>query len=364
MGYTRKMLQTARFELMRNASICLVSLLLAGMVSSSKAATWSVPSQIPSIQAAVDTSANGDTILVAPGTYAESIEIEGGAIHIYGPDVRIEDNVFEDNEAYVDYSIGVGSGVYARNFATNIVIRRNLFLRNVSGYAVIALESVSNALIEENTLALNESYQIEPNRPAGIRVRNSSCTIANNIVALGVNGWGIHVSGNSSATLNCNDFWGNELGSYAGITPGPTDFSANPNFCNLGLGDLTLDASSPCLAVNNPGCGQVGAFSKGCAEAVGIQPEGRVPDQSFVVRMSKPGEAIFSFANPEEWAGVPIRISIFTVEGARVFDKMDSVLPAVSSHRLRIGRKLSSGVYFLQLTSASRSATAKVVLIE
>lgn len=58
------------------------------------AGEWSVPGEFPSIQAAIDGSLSGSTIIVAAGTYEERIDFRGKAIEVRsldGPDVTIID---------------------------------------------------------------------------------------------------------------------------------------------------------------------------------------------------------------------------------------------------------------------------------
>jgi hypothetical protein len=54
------------------AALLSMSLSVSGL-----AATLEVPAQYPSIQAAVDAASNGDLVLVAPGTYVESVSLSG-----------------------------------------------------------------------------------------------------------------------------------------------------------------------------------------------------------------------------------------------------------------------------------------------
>jgi hypothetical protein len=74
------------------------SILLCGSVAFASAAfagvTIDVPGDFPTIQAAIDAAATGDVVLVAPGTYVESIDFLGKAIEVRsssGPEVTVID---------------------------------------------------------------------------------------------------------------------------------------------------------------------------------------------------------------------------------------------------------------------------------
>ena len=61
--------------------ILLLSLVLLSVLPiSGFGAEIQVPSQYPTIQAAIDASQDGDVIIVQPGTYAENINFNGKAI--------------------------------------------------------------------------------------------------------------------------------------------------------------------------------------------------------------------------------------------------------------------------------------------
>src|SRR6266849_5617392 len=56
--------------------------------------TIQVPANFPTIQSAINAASNGDTVLVAPGTYTENINFNGKAITLTssgGPSVSIID---------------------------------------------------------------------------------------------------------------------------------------------------------------------------------------------------------------------------------------------------------------------------------
>ena len=72
------------------------ALVLAVALSVEAQTTIRVPLDYPTIQSAINASANGDTVLVAPGTYAENINFSGKAITVTsegGPEVTLIDEI-------------------------------------------------------------------------------------------------------------------------------------------------------------------------------------------------------------------------------------------------------------------------------
>ena len=73
----------------------LVFLLFVVFPVAGMAATIHVPDDHGTIQEAIDASADGDTVIVRPGTYEESIKFNGKAITVQseqGPEVTIIDS--------------------------------------------------------------------------------------------------------------------------------------------------------------------------------------------------------------------------------------------------------------------------------
>ncbi|MEZ4653747.1 MAG: hypothetical protein R3E12_09180 [Candidatus Eisenbacteria bacterium] len=84
------------------------------------------------------------------------------------------------------------------------------------------------------------------------------------------------------ATLECCDLHGSAGGNWIGCIADQAGANGNieaaPLFCNPFQGDFGLAANSPCAAENDPGCGQIGAFAVECA-SVGIDG----PDPSLAL---------------------------------------------------------------------------------
>jgi NADP-dependent isocitrate dehydrogenase len=81
-------------------------------------------------------------------------------------------------------------------------------------------------------------------------------------------GEGIYGIDTSIPTLACCDVYGNAGGGYGGTVPNQTGMVGNiaedPLFCGMPLGDLTIDAASPC-APSGSECGMLmGAHGIGC----------------------------------------------------------------------------------------------------
>jgi len=73
-------------------SMCVVCLLSFTQASAQN--TINVPGDQPTIQGAINAASNGDTVLVAPGTYYENINFNGKAVTVTssrGPSVTIID---------------------------------------------------------------------------------------------------------------------------------------------------------------------------------------------------------------------------------------------------------------------------------
>lgn len=113
------------------------------------AVDWEVPSDVPTIQAAIDLATSGDTIRVSPGTYG-SIDYLGKDLvvrSVAGPDVTIIDG---QGEAAVRFADGETRAAVVEGFT----IRGAFILFGSEGSGVYCLGSsptIRGNIVEENT---------------------------------------------------------------------------------------------------------------------------------------------------------------------------------------------------------------------
>ncbi|WP_084080534.1 right-handed parallel beta-helix repeat-containing protein [Edaphobacter aggregans] len=190
-----------------------LALLSAGALAQS---TIHVPADVPTIQAGIERAANGDTVLVSPGTYNENIDFKGKAIT-------------------------VTSGATSFSGASAIII-------NGSGDGpVVAFQTgeVSSAVLNGFTIQGGHINADDCSRGGGVYVNAASPTLSNNAVINNAN-YGIYVEGHSSPTIDSNNIRGNF---YSGI--GATTCGARfTGVSGVGRGVSVVDADSPQIVGN------------------------------------------------------------------------------------------------------------------
>ncbi len=182
------------------------------------------------IGGAIAEGVDGDVVISGCWFEGNSADQRGGAVYLAGGAATriVEDCVFRNNHALG--GSGGGLKIYVSTEITGCT-----FFGNSAGSSGAALRVNSGDVSLENSIVANSL-----NRPA---------------VALY----------DGSLVSACNVFWNNESGNAYNWTPGPTDFEADPRFCDPESGNFTLSSDSPCLPENNPfGCDLIGAFGEGC----------------------------------------------------------------------------------------------------
>jgi hypothetical protein len=136
---------------------------LCAVAVTASAAVRKVPSQYPRIQLAIDAAENGDTVLVAPGVYYETINFGGKDIVVTSTD--------PNDPKIVGYSIinadGDGTTVTFENGETQAAVLRGFTI--TGGFGTLDAEMSDG------------SYKLFWG--AGIYCKNASPTITRNVIA-------------------------------------------------------------------------------------------------------------------------------------------------------------------------------------
>ena len=159
--------------------------------------TIRVPADVPTIQAGINASSDGDTVLVSPGTYDENINFKGKAI-----------------------TVTSGASSFADTLASST------FISGASDGPVVVFASNESSTSILNGFTIQNAYASPASglNGAGISISNASPTIINNNVANNT-GCGIFVYDAASPVIQGNDIKKN------GVT-NPEEAS----FCNIVAG--------------------------------------------------------------------------------------------------------------------------------
>ena len=207
--------------MLRSGLLSLTALIILGLVPhTALAATINVPADQPTIQAAINIASNGDTVLVAPGTYYENINFMGKAITVTssgGPSVT----TINGNAAGSVVTFNSNEGT--NSLLSGFTITNGIGSNNANGGGISI--SLASPTIKGNVITMNSAGGGEA---GGIYASDSSALIQNNVIsknqAAGRYSGGVLMEGSGSVQLIGNQISsnvGNE-GGGVGVNPGVT----------------------------------------------------------------------------------------------------------------------------------------------
>lgn len=189
---------------MKSRSCVLSALLLVLACGSAVASTIKVPADQPTIQDAINAAANGDTVLVAPGTYDENINFSGKAITVKSSAGAKATTIDGGN---------FGSVVTFSNSETNTSVLMGFTLQHGSSsglYLNFASPVIQGNIITSNTAEFGGGMYILGASTAQI-LRNA---FIGNVASAG--GGALELFGAGSVRIEDNLFTGNNGGGEGG----------------------------------------------------------------------------------------------------------------------------------------------------
>lgn len=207
----------------------------------------------------------------------------GGLRHQAGGSqwVIIEDCEFLDHASHAGVQVSQVSDLrisntrFARNYIGGPVPGGGLSVVQCTGVIEFCVFERDSTEESGGALFVNSDMRVENNTfyacHAGFDAASVllgtgfSGAFARNVVGGSTGGEALRTVEPLGGDSGCNVIWDNEGGDFGGDwTPGLPDIFADPEFCDPEAGDFTVQPTSPCLAENSGGCGNIGAFGVGC----------------------------------------------------------------------------------------------------
>ena len=237
---------------------------------------------VPTIGGAIKCS--NSSLIISNCIFENNYALRGGGISIYGSTPVITNCFFRQNIAIE------GGAMYFGNYAMPTIdecyIENNNAVTGGGIYSNLSQPLMQNSVVSENSADNGGGYY---NKMLGGTIINSNfcmnsssngaaillssdantLLIENSIIAFNTLGEGIYCTNPDRApTLYCTDIFGNEGGDWTGGIEEQqglnNNFSADPLFCNMVIGDYSLYFTSPCAPANSA-CGTlVGSEDEEC----------------------------------------------------------------------------------------------------
>jgi hypothetical protein len=295
----------------------------------------------------------------------------GGALSASGvvePDLELIECQFNSNEAGISggalYFAGDSLRVSRCSFYSNDAVEQGGAIQAYPSYAYI-----NRSTFAENSAAEGAGVYLD---------HRSEChaILSNLIIAFSPEGEAVRCDTTDVISVSCCDFYANAGGDWVGPLSSEYgihgNISLDPYFCDLALGDLTLDIASPCAAANAPpGCGQIGYYSPICDQASVPGGDTNVMDGlglGSAIPNPFGGITTITYSIPQSSEGRHAVLKLYDARGRCVRSLVDApaspgIHAATWDGTDEAGNPVASGIYFHRLTCDGESITRRVVLL-
>jgi hypothetical protein len=369
----------------------LAIVILLGVRGQSLAAEIQVPSEEPTIQSGIDAAAPGDVIVVAPGSYNESIDFRGKAVEVRSVDPG-------------DPSVVMGTVINAMGFVRAVTFANSEGSSSVlSGFVITggnATGSVPNdrgggmyiigasPKIERCTFAVNQALNGGAVYVSSGAPTFRGCLFSGNGAAFG----GAVFGESANATFENVTFCSNTATNYGGHAYGFNGDTSTYSKCTFSAGTASLNGGglfsngvSP-IVVDTGFCGNVpnaiagsSITDQGGNSFQFCAPPSSSTTVATAVALPRPGESSLSQNHPNPFnprtrirfqlrEDSRVELKIYDASGRLVETVLDEFRVAgqhqVSwSGRDESGAEVASGVYFYTLSTSRGSESAKMTLL-
>lgn len=341
--------------------------------------TIHIPGDYLTIQEGIDSSFDGDTIEVHPGTYVENINFNGHKIllsSLYllsGDTLAISSTIIDGN--FLGSAVTFENGEDSTAMISGFTIRNGSF---ASGGGIYC--SNSNPTISNNLIILNSAFE-----GGGVYCNGSNATITSNTIsgnAADSLGGGISCRNNSNPVITNTIVWDDSVEVEPGIFSDGTSFpnitysnvqggwtglgniDCDPIFCRPDTGNYSLAENSCCLGTGKAGV-DIGALGIGCLATFIYEANPDLIPEQFALYSNYPNPfnptTLIKFNLPQM---VKVTLIVYDVMGREVTNLVDEILSTGQYEVVFEATGLSSGVYFYRLQTDRFVQSRKMLLIK
>jgi serine protease len=287
----------------------------------------------------------------------------GGGLYLNSSAAQFRDCIFENNEVYTD-------GAAAFISYGELLFDHCIMYDNLAGWWGGAIFTQGSGNLHLLHCTMVENQTVRSWGAAIFTCGESTPLIENCLIAFNQGDGAVNAydSGSIPAVVCC-DVYGNEGGNCGGVLVDQTgldgNISAEPLFCDLPAGDLTVAAGSPCLPENNDCQVLMGALGQGCEGSAGVTAASEPGGLRWLTPTPAMSGGDIIFRLTEE---AVVTLRLHDLQGRQVRELCNGQRMSAGLQRLvwdgydDQGARVDPGVYFYMLDAGESRLVGKVIL--